>query len=135
MIPTEVLVPAVVSLIVGVFAHIASLYISRSNNKNKLEIRNIESLEKQLEEKNKELNAKDKVIFDQQQSMDDLRDLKYQQEAQLERVKREISNLQDEKSLLQKENITLKETVLQHNTEIAALKRQLAAVQASIESD
>ncbi len=119
VIPLEILIPAVVSLIVGLGAHSVSLMINKNNNKSKSDamknIRGVDSLETQIEhliDENKELGTR---LLSRENREDESREVRYSLELKLALLEREITALKKTVKTLNEENFQLK-------TEISMLR-------------
>jgi len=117
MLPLDILIPAIVSLIIGLGAHFVSLNINRSKNNAMKDIRGYSALETQLGnaiEENKSLEAK---LADREVQANELRDLKYSLELKIALLEREVNTLKETLKSLREEKFHLK-------AEISMLKQQ-----------
>ena len=119
MIPSDILVPSIVSIILGLLTHLGAVLVSKSSNRNKLDIRSIDTLEKQLGQKEQE-------ISELRQSLGDLRSLKYELEMSKTIMKKDMDILQKDLNDLRAESLKQKEEIHKLRLENELLKQKSA---------
>lgn len=107
----DIIIPAVVSLIIGLGAHYVSLSINRSKNKTARDIRGYSSLEHQLEDAISKAKTLEHKLDEKDEAALELRDLKYGLEFKIELLSRELKSLQEKYRALEEENFQLRSEV------------------------
>lgn len=107
----NIIVPAVVSIFVGITSHYVSYQIAKNKNNTSLDMRGFESLENQLDnalENNKQLEEK---LEAKDEKAEELRDLKYELELKIAMLEKEMGELKDKVKQLNEENFQLKNKI------------------------
>lgn len=117
LLSPDILIPAIISLVIGLGAHIVSLSINRNKTSTMKDIRGYDSLETQLgnvldENRNLEVRLQDKDT-----KTDELREVKYDLELKIALLDREIASLKETLKASNEENFQLR-------TELSMLREQ-----------
>jgi peptidoglycan hydrolase CwlO-like protein len=104
----NIIVPAVVSIVVGVTSHYVSFKIAKSKNDTSLDVIGFQSLENQLGNVLDENRELEKKLEAKDEKAEELRDLKYNLELKIAMLEKEMQELKETVRVLNEENFQLK---------------------------
>lgn len=128
-IPTEILLPAVVSIILAIIAHFVSIMMQNRSNKHEFSIKTVGTIETELRRTREELESvrrENRVLND---SNTDLRGLRYRLEADLERAKETILERDSRIENANLEISSLKEDLFQAKSELELTKKRVTELE------
>jgi len=104
----NILIPALISVLIGVAAHFVSFRVAKIKNETSLDMRGFESLENQLDNVLEENKILEKKLDEKDAKADELRDLKYTLELKIAMLEKEMEELKETVRVLNEENFQLK---------------------------
>lgn len=134
-IPSEILIPAIVSVVLAIIAHFVSILMQGKSNKHDFKIRSFDTMENELAETRRILEAERRENRLLRESNTDLRGIKYRLEVDLNREKELRDDMEGRLSQASSELNEIKELLFQATAEIELLKKKNQELIDRIEKD